>query len=54
MLGGDSHLDAVVGAEYLKQVRTGLWVQAKGITTNDFSYNNHRSNIIASFRWYEQ
>lgn len=34
---GDSHLDAVVGAEYLKQVRTGLWVQAKGITTNDFS-----------------
>lgn len=37
---GDSHLDAVVGAEYLKQVRTGLWVQAKGITTNDFSYNN--------------
>ena len=28
---GDSHLDAVVGAEYLKQVRTGLWVQAKGI-----------------------
>lgn len=26
---GDSHLDAVVGAEYLKQVRTGLWVQAK-------------------------
>ena len=37
---GDSHLEAVVGAEYLKQVRTGLWVYAKGITTNDFSYNN--------------
>ena len=37
---GDSHLDAVIGGEFLKQVRTGLWVQAKGITTNDFSYNN--------------
>ena len=37
---GNSHLDAVVGAEYLKQVRTGLWVQAKGITTNDFFYDN--------------
>ena len=37
---GDSHFEAVVGAEYLKQVRTGFWVHAKGITTNDFSYNN--------------
>ncbi len=37
---GDSHLEAVVGGEYLKQIRTGIWVQAKGITTNDFSYNN--------------
>ena len=37
---GDSQLKAVVGGEYLKQVRTSLWVQAKGITTNDFSYNN--------------
>ena len=37
---GNSHIDAAVGAEYLKQVRTGFWVQAKGITTNDFSYNN--------------
>ena len=37
---GDSQLKAVVGAEYLKQIRKGLWMQAKGITTNDFSYNN--------------
>ena len=37
---GNSRLEALVSGEYLKQVRTGLWVQAKGITTNDFSYNN--------------
>ena len=37
---GDSQLKAVVGAEYFKQIRKGLWMQAKGITTNDFSYNN--------------
>ena len=37
---GNSHLDATIGSEYLKQVKTGFWVHAKGITTNDFSYNN--------------
>ena len=37
---GDSHLEALVSAEYLKQVRTGLWVQAKGLTSNGFSYYN--------------
>ena len=35
-----SRIDAVIGGEYLKQVKTGLWVQAKGITTNGFSYDN--------------
>ena len=37
---GGSHLEALVSAEYLKQVRTGLWVQAKGLTSNGFSYYN--------------
>ena len=35
-----SQLDANISGEYLKQTRTGFWMQAKGITTNDFSYNN--------------
>lgn len=37
---GKSHLNANISGEYLKQTKTGLWMQAKGITTNDFSYNN--------------
>ena len=30
----------LLAQKHPKQARTGLWVQAKGITTNDFSYNN--------------
>ena len=37
---GKSHLNANISGEYLKQTKTGFWMQAKGITTNDFSYNN--------------
>ena len=39
----------LLAAEYLKQVRTGLWVQGKGITTNDFSYKITSSNISRPF-----
>ena len=35
-----SHFNANISGEYLKQTKTGLWMQAKGITTNDFSYDN--------------
>ena len=35
-----SQLSANISGEYLKQNRTGLWMQAKGITTNGFGYNN--------------
>lgn len=35
-----SHFNANISGEYLKQTKTGLWIQAKGITTNDFSYDN--------------
>jgi len=37
---GKSHFNANISGEYLKQTKTGFWMQAKGITTNDFSYNN--------------
>ena len=37
---GKHKLDAHVSGEYHRQLRTGFWVQAKGITTNDFSYHN--------------
>lgn len=37
---GKHKLDASVSGEYHQQLRTGFWVQAKGITTNDFSYHN--------------
>ena len=37
---GSSKLNAQISGEYLKQTKTGFWMQAKGITTNDFSYNN--------------
>lgn len=37
---GNSHIEAIIGGEYLKRIKTGMWVYAKGITTNDFSYNN--------------
>ena len=36
----NSLLNAIISGEYLKQTKTGLWMQAKGITTNGFSYNN--------------
>ena len=36
----NSLLNANISGEYLKQTKTGLWMQAKGITTNGFSYNN--------------
>lgn len=35
-----SKLNASIRGEYLKQSKTGLWIHAKGITTNDFSYHN--------------
>ena len=37
---GKHKFGANVSGEYNQQYRTGFWVQAKGITTNDFSYNN--------------
>ena len=37
---GRHKFGANVSGEYNQQYRTGFWVQAKGITTNDFSYNN--------------
>ena len=33
-------LKAMVGAEYQKNIRTGFWTSAKGITNNDMYYNN--------------
>ena len=33
-------LKAMVGAEYQKDIRTGFWTSAKGITNNDMSYHN--------------
>ena len=33
-------LKAMVGAEYQKNIRSGFWTSAKGITNNDMYYNN--------------
>ena len=33
-------LGAMVGAEYQKNIRSGFWTSAKGITINDMYYNN--------------
>lgn len=45
----NSKLEANFSGEYLKQSRTGLWMQAKGITTNDFSYNNIGATSLRPF-----
>lgn len=37
---GIHHLDASVSGEYQKQTATGFWVHAKGITNNEFGYDN--------------
>ena len=34
------NLKAMVGAEYQKDIRTGFWTSAKGITNNDMYYHN--------------
>lgn len=44
-----SQLDANISGEYLKQTRTGFWMQAKGITTNDFSYDNIGATSLRPF-----
>ena len=33
-------LKAMVGAEYQKNIRSGFWTSAKGITNNDMNYHN--------------
>ena len=33
-------LKAMVGAEYQKNIKSGFWTSAKGITNNDMHYNN--------------
>ena len=40
LTAGFHSLKAMLGTEYQKQVRTGFWTSAKGITTNDMHYNN--------------
>ena len=35
-----SQLQANISTEYFKQTKTGLWVQAKGLSNNGFSYDN--------------
>ena len=37
---GILNLKAMVGAEYQKDIRTGFWTSAKGITNNDMYYHN--------------
>ena len=37
---GDHRLDVMAGTEYQRQTGTGFWTHAKGITTNEFGYNN--------------
>ena len=37
---GIHNLKAMVGAEYQKDIRTGFWTSAKGITNNDMYYHN--------------
>ena len=37
---GIHNLKAMVGAEYQKDIRTGFWTSAKGITSNDMYYHN--------------
>ncbi len=37
---GAHSLKTLVGAEYQKQISTGFWTSAKGITSNDMHYNN--------------
>lgn len=37
---GIHNLKARVGAEYQKDIRTGFWTSAKGITNNDMYYHN--------------
>ncbi len=37
---GAHSLKTLVGAEYQKQISTGFWTSAKGITSNDIHYNN--------------
>ena len=37
---GIHNLKAMVGAEYQKDIRTGFWTSAKGITNNDMYYQN--------------
>ena len=44
-----SHLDAHISGEYLKQTKTGFWMQAKGITTNGFSYDNMGATSLRPF-----
>lgn len=34
------NLKAMAGAEYQKNIRTGFWTSAKGLTNNDMHYNN--------------
>ncbi len=37
---GIHHLKAMLGAEYQKNIRTGFWTSAKGITNNGMYYHN--------------
>ena len=37
---GIHNLKAMLGAEYQKDIRTGFWTSAKGITNNDMYYHN--------------
>ena len=46
---GVSKLDGKISGEYLKQSKTGFWMHAKGITTNDFSHNNIGATAFRPF-----
>ena len=37
---GNTTWKATGGAEYQKDVRSGFWTSAKGITNNDMGYHN--------------
>lgn len=37
---GSHRLRLMAGAEYQRQISTGFWTRGKGITTNDFGYDN--------------
>ena len=44
-----SKLDLKISGEYLNQTKTGFWLQAKGITTNNLSYDNIGATSVRLF-----